>query len=141
MGGADSLGKLDRAWSARFVVRVLLGPPLAVALLEHFLQDTPLLDVVMLRLQLAHRSMVRRRPVPPQRRCADRGFLSAMEHFPADTECEVLVEVGGDMVWCFGVIAEWRHDLEDGTWTAWVRYCAPDGNRIDIFPSHRLRQP
>jgi hypothetical protein len=69
VGGADSLGKLDRAWSARFVVRVLLGPPLAVALLEHFLQDTPLLDVVTLRLQLAHRSMVRRRPVPPQRRC------------------------------------------------------------------------
>ena len=64
-----------------------------------------------------------------------------MEHFPADTECEVLVEVGGDMVWCFGVIAEWRHNLEDGTWTAWVRYSAPDGNRIDIFPSHRLRQP
>jgi hypothetical protein len=64
-----------------------------------------------------------------------------MDHFPADTECEALVHVDADMVWCFGVIAEWRHNPKDGTWTAWVRYAAPDGNRIDTFPAHRLRHP
>lgn len=63
-----------------------------------------------------------------------------MEHFPVDTDCEVLVDVDGDQVWCFGVIAEWRHH-DDDTWTAWVHYSAPDGTRIDTFPRDRLRPP
>lgn len=63
-----------------------------------------------------------------------------MEHFPADTDCEVLVDVGEGQTWCFGVISEWRRS-DDGIWTAWVRYAAPDGNRVDVFPSDRLREP
>ena len=58
-----------------------------------------------------------------------------------DAECEVLVDVaGGGQEWRFGMIAEWRH-AADGTWTAFVRYSAPDGNRLDTFPASLLRSP
>lgn len=68
------------------------------------------------------------------------GLLSRVTaHRRVDTDCEVLVYVDSEEVWCFGTIAEWRHH-EDDTWTAWVRWAAPDGNRVDVIPASRLRQ-
>jgi hypothetical protein len=61
-----------------------------------------------------------------------------VDHRHVDTECEVLVYVDDEEVWFFGVIAEWRRH-EDGSWTAWVRWAAPSGNRIDIIRPDRLR--
>lgn len=55
---------------------------------------------------------------------------------PSDAECEVLLQDGA---WYFGVVAEWRRNDQD-TWSAYVRYSAPDGNRIDTFPADRVRR-
>ncbi|WP_181312449.1 hypothetical protein [Nocardioides campestrisoli] len=48
------------------------------------------------------------------------------------------VEVLWDDVWCWGVLKSWRLH-EDGSWSAAVKFSAPDGTRYETFPADQVR--
>ena len=63
--------------------------------------------------------------------------VTSMRVVPADVEVEVLDDTD---TWRFGILSEWRRDV-DGGWHGWVRWSAAKSmNRVNTFPADRIRR-